>query len=270
MGYYNITNLTGVDLKSKLYEAVKRGLKVYEEESGKETRFGEPLIGYANTSEPVFDMYFDNGFCKHPRKVYNPARAIIVYFIPFPEDVVEKNRESREPSPEWVTAYHDSTWAMMKVNASITDELYKFGRLASICNTPGDWNESHCGPEWNFKIAANVAGLGDFGPNGCIMTEKGPAGRFGAILTDVNLVPDRDFGFGNSESRGASEENFEVFKNFMSGCCYEGEISDEIIERCPCGAIKKDGINRKECQAYCKKIFDRVPTPDLCGKCYLK
>ena len=89
MKYKNITNLIGVVIKARLYEAVKRGIRVYEEECGRKTRFKEPLIAYANTSEPVFDMFYDNGFCKHPRKVYNASRAVIVYFLPYTDDVVE-------------------------------------------------------------------------------------------------------------------------------------------------------------------------------------
>ena len=98
MKYKNITNLTGVDIKARIYEAVKRGIKVYEDECGRQTRFKEPLIAYANTSEPVFDMYYDNSFCKHPRKVYNAARAIIVYFLPYTDDVVESNKGEGAPS----------------------------------------------------------------------------------------------------------------------------------------------------------------------------
>ncbi len=261
-------NLIGIDLKARLFDAIKKGIKVYEAECGKQTRFGEPLVAYANTSEPAFDMYYDNGLCTHPRKSYNPARAVIVYFLPYAEDVIASNMESKEPSDKWIQAYHDSTWAIMKVNASITQELYRFGRLVAICNSPSDWDEKKCGPEWNFKIAANIAGLGDFGPSGCIITEKGPAGRFGAVLTDVNLAPDRDFGFGHSESLGTTPEMFEEFKKYMIDSCYEGECSDELIASCPANAITKNGINRKICQAYCKNIFTHVPTPDLCGKCY--
>lgn len=268
MKYNNITNLTGIDLKARIYDAVKRGIKVYEEECGRETRFGEPLIAYANTSEPIFDMLYDNGFCKHPRKVYNAARAIIVYFLPYTQDVVESNRQTDEPSEKWVQAYHDSTWAIMKVHASIQDELSRFGRLSSICNTPNDWNENKCLPEWNYKMAAYVAGMGEFGPAGCIMTEAGPAGRFGAILTDVNLAPDRDFGFNNTESRGGTPEMYEEFKTYMREACYEAECSDELIASCPGKAISKQGIDRKACQDYCKTVFEYVPTPDVCGKCY--
>ncbi len=132
MKYKNVTNLTGVDIKAKLYDAVKRGINVYEEESGRQTRFKEPLIGYANTSEPVFDMFHDNGFCKHPRKVYNAAHAVIVYFLPFTDDIVESNRTGTKPSEQWEQAYHDSTWAIMKIHASLQGELDKFGRSLSV------------------------------------------------------------------------------------------------------------------------------------------
>lgn len=269
-------NLIGVDMKSRIYDAVKRGIKVYEEECGRKTKFREPLIGYANTSEIIFDMFYDHNLCKLPRKVYNPARAIIVYFLPFTQDIVESNMGEGQPSEEWVQAYHDSTWAMMKVNTAISEEIGKFGRLASLCNVPTDWNERKCGPEWNYKMAAYVCGLGDFGPNGCIMTEAGPAGRFGAILTDINLVPDNDYGFGNTDSRAHTPEMDAEYERIMSACRFDGwckdgaKCSSELIASCPAAAISADGIDRKKCQAYCKTINEYVPTPDMCGKCYLK
>lgn len=261
-------NLIGIDLKARLFDAVKDGIRVYEEECGKDTRFGEPLLAFCNTSEPIFDMFYDNNLCKLPRKIYNPARAIIIFFLPYTDDVVASNKEGKEPSPKWIQAYNDSTWAIIKVHASITKELARFGRLASLCNVPVDWDDTKCGPEWNFKIAAYVAGMGEFGPAGCIMTEKGPAGRFGAILTDVNLVPERDFGFGHTESRGNTPELYEEFRKYMKKSCYEGPCSQALIDACPGYAISEDGIDKTKCQEYCKRFSHNVPTPDICGKCY--
>lgn len=282
-------NLIGIDMKARILDAVKRGLRTYEEECGKKTRFGEPLIGYANTSEVIFDMFYDHDICKLPRKVYNPARAMIIYFLPYKEDVVESNRGSQDPSPEWLQAHHDSMWAMMKVNAAITAEIGKFGRLVSLCNVPTDWDERKCGPEWNYKLAAYVCGLGEIGPNGCVMTEAGQAGRFGGVLTDINLVPERDFGFGHTESRAHNPEMDAEFRRIMAASRYEGfcgkvtdadgkgtaddtkdaGCSQELIAVCPAGAISEAGINRKACQEYCRKFNSFVPTPDICGKCYL-
>lgn len=270
-------NLTGVDIKSRIEAAVKRGIKVYEDECGRQTRFGEPLIGYANTSEIIFDMFFDHDICKLPRKVYNPARAVIIYFLPYAEDIVESNLGEGAPSEKWIQAYHDSTWAMMKVNASISEEIGKFGRLSSLCNVPNDWIEEKCGPEWNYKLAAYVCGMGEPGPNGCIMTEAGPAGRFGGIMTDINLVPDRDFGFSNTESRAHTPQMEEEYEKIMAASCYKGWCGDgkvcicgeSLISICPAGAISGEGIDRKKCQSYCKTINESVPTPDMCGKCYL-
>lgn len=263
-----VTNLTGVDIKSKIVDAIKNGVKVYEEECGRKTRFKEPLVGYANTSDPLFEMFFEHGLCKLPRKCYNPARAIIVFFLPYADEIVESNKQSAEPSPEWVQAYHDSTWAIMKVHASIQALFAKYGRLSSLCNTPTDWDHTKGAPEWNFKMAAYVAELGEVSTAGSIMTEAGPAGRFGAILTDVNLVPDKDYGFANRDGAGLTPEMDAEFEKFMKASCYEGPCSDELIASCPGKAISANGIDRKACQEYCKTLFDSVPTPDLCGKCY--
>lgn len=262
------TNLTGIDIKAKIMEAVKDGIKIYEEECGRQTKFKEPLVGYANTSDPLFEMFFEHGLCKLPRKCYNPARAIIVFFLPYTDEVVESNRQSGEPSPEWIQAYHDSTWAIMKVHASIQALFNKYGRLSSLCNTPIDWNHKKGAPEWNFKMAAYVAGLGEVGPAGSIMTEAGPAGRFGAILTDVNLVPDKDYGFTNRDGAGLTPEMDAEFEKYMKASGYAGPCDEALIAACPGKAISPDGIDRKACQEYCMKIFKHVPTPDICGKCY--
>lgn len=262
------TNLTGIDMKARIFDAVKRGIHTYENECGRQTRFKEPLVGYANTSEMLFDLFDDHDLCKLPRKVYNPARAVIVYFLPYEDEVLESNAREREPSEQWIQAYHDSTWAMMKVNACIIEEINRFGRLAAICSTPADWNERKCGPEWNFKAAAYVAKLGDFGPNGCLVTELGYAGRFGSILTDINLVPENNYGFSNMESRANTSEMDEVYDGCLQKMHFKGLCSDAMIHACPGGAITKDGIDRKACQEYCRTIFVRVPTPDVCGKCF--
>ena len=268
MTYHNITNLTGIDIKGRIVDAVKRGLDIYQKECNRKTRFQEPIIGFANTSQIIFDLFDDHGVCRLPRRVYNPARAVIVYFLPYAEEITESNQMGSQPSEQWIQAYHDSTWAIMKVNAGIVEEINRFGRLAAICNSPSDWNEDKCGPEWNFKIAAYAAELGVFGPNGCIVTEKGYAGRFGAILTDINLVPKKSCGFSNTESRADTKEMAEEYERYLRACYFEGECSEEIIHVCPGNAITKDGIDRKACQEYCKKIFSHVPTPDVCGKCY--
>lgn len=263
------TNLTGIDMKARLMDAVKKGLRVYDEECGKQTRFKEPLVGYANTSEPLFDLFDDHGLCRLPRKVYNPARAIIVYFLPYQDEITESNKRSREPSEQWIQAYHDSTWAMMKVNAAISEEINRFGRLAAICNSPSDWDEKKCGPEWNFKIAAFVARLGDFGPNGCLVTEAGYAGRFGAVLTDINLAPENDHGFANTKSRADTPEMAKEYEGYLQKTRFKDQCSQEMIRACPGNAITEEGIDRKACQQYCKTIFSHVPTPDVCGKCFM-
>lgn len=263
-------NMVGVDMKARILKAVKAGIALYEEECGRQTKFGEPIVGFANTSDFIFDMFFDHDLCKHPRNVYNPAHSVIVYFLPYAEDIVESNRIGREPSPEWIQAYHDSTWATMKVNRKIVEELDGFGRLSSLCNIPNDWNEEKCGPEWSHKMAAIAAEMGEFGPAGSIMTKAGNAGRFGAILTDVHFVPEKENGFMFRESMGNTPEMKAIYEKYLKASLYEGPCSEELIAACPGNAISENGIDKCKCQEYCKTIFESVPTPDLCGKCFIK
>ncbi|MGI6722492.1 MAG: hypothetical protein ACOX4I_08205 [Anaerovoracaceae bacterium] len=39
---------------------------------------------------------------------------------------------------------------------------------------------------------------------------------------------------------------------------------------CPAKAVKDGRFDHAACQEYCRAIYDYTPSPELCGKCYLK
>lgn len=254
----------GVDIKAKIMKDIKEAIKEFESRPEVKTRFGEPLVGYADATSPIFDMYFSRKLCDHPKKIYSPGNTVIVHFLPYAPEIAESNIGGKEPSPEWTAAFDDSMWMSMRMNGVIRDALDTVGRLSSCTNTPVDWNEERCREEWSHKLAAYAAGMGTFGPTGCLVTEHGYAGRFGSVITDGKYaepfeIPDND--------------QLEVlYQELKRQYCEKGaenlNISEAMIASCPAGAITAEGIDRKVCQAHCKTIRERIPSPEVCGKCF--
>lgn len=254
----------GVDVKAAIEENVKAAIRTFEEREDIVTKFGEPVIGYANARSSIFDMFFSRGLSNHPKSIYRPGNTIVLHFVPYDPAVAAANEASAEPSEAWNRAFIESMWLSMRLNGVIRETLDTVGRLSSCINTPTDWNEETCHEEWSHKMAAYAAGMGEFGPAGSFHTKNGYAGRLGAIITD---------GFyADACEEPDSQQLEQIYQNIMTSCCYENapdvSCSQDMINACPCGAISPTGINRKKCQEYCKTIDEYIPSPDICGKCF--
>lgn len=254
----------GADMKAKIMEDVKEAIRIFQENPERKTKFGEPIIGYADTRDPIFDMYFSRRLCNHPKNIYRPGNTVVVHFVPFAPEVTESNRTGNMPSKAWTDAFNDSMWLSMRLNGVIRESLDTIGRLSSGTNTPTDWDEELCREKWSHKLAAYAAGMGEFGPAGCLKTEKGFAGRFGSIITD---------GIYAEPFKMRSNEELEgIYQKIQRQYCQKGTdgviCGEEMISTCPAKAISKDGIDRRVCQAHCKTIDSYIPSPEVCGKCF--
>lgn len=276
----------GINIKEKIRRNVKNAIREFEAREDIVTRFGEPVIGYADARDPLFDVIYYKGLSKHPKEVYRPGNTVVLHFVPFAEEVVQSNEVDGRPSEQWSRAFTESMWLSMRLNGVIRETLDTIGRLSSCTNTPADWNEEICHEEWSHKMAAYVAGMGEFGPAGSFRTEQGFAGRISSVITDgvYGLIPEERKG----DDRQTAEEkqtpdggNHAVeqpidgealYAAIMAQCRYEGAegicCSEKMIKACPGRAITQKGIDRKACQAYCKTLNERIPSPEVCGKCF--
>ena len=254
----------GVDIKAKIMKDIEEAVKEFQERPDIKTRFGEPLVGYADSRNPIFDMYFSRTICDHPKRIYRPGNTVVVHFVPYAPEITESNRGGSAPSSQWLDAFNDSMWLSMRLNGVVRDALDTVGRLSSCTNTPTDWDEKLCREVWSHKLAAYAAGMGQFGPAGCFCTEHGFAGRFGSIITDGQYA--EPFEILSSDQLEAVYQ--EIRRQY---CCQEVkgvQCSQEMIKACPAAAISEKGIDRKKCQSYCKSIDEHIPSPEVCGKCF--
>lgn len=262
----------GINYKKRLEEELAEEMTTYIKEKGLSDVIGLPLLGYAFADDQRFMDAFDAGLTKHPKTIYRPGTTVIVSFLPFIPEYVQENflesNNNQSVSKAWTFAYKRSIIVSAHINTFILDFLDGMGREASLSTIHTDWNRDTHRPEWSHKIAAHIAGMGEFGPNGCIRTEYGPWGRFSSILTEVQLEPTgKDLK--NEEQR---EERNEIVEDYMAFSLFRNPamVPQRVINACPCGAISKDGINQERCQEYCDERNDIIPEPDSCGKCYLR
>lgn len=253
----------GVDIKAKIMDDIKAAIKKFEERPDIQTKFGEPLVGYMDTASPIFDMFFSRTICDHPKRIYRPGYTVVVHFVPYAPEIVESNRGGDRPSKEWERAFTESMWLSMRLNGVIREALDTVGRLSSCTNTPTDWDEELCRENWSHKLVAYAAGMGTFGPAGCLKTKNG-LGRFSSIITDGR--------YADAFEPLDNDQLEAIYQEIQRQYCYKEakgvKCGPEMIKACPGGAISEDGIDRKKCQAYCKTIDKHIPSPEVCGKCF--
>lgn len=259
-------HMWGIDIKKRIEDAVIVTVNAYREEKGLSDKFLNPIIGYASANNPLFQTFFDLNWTMHPKEIYRPGNTVIIHFLPFTSGVIESNRSGGEPSKEWVAAYESAIMLSAHINGCIKQTLEDLGRLASLTNLPNDWNEERDGPDWSHKLAAYVAGMGDFGIAGSFNTSAGSAGRFGSLITDCVIEPSKHW----TEAEMASPEI--IADSIEKSCLFAGsggaDISENVILRCPAGAINIDGVDRMSCRKYCAEQQQIVPASDVCGKCF--
>ncbi|MBQ9015873.1 MAG: hypothetical protein IJ109_07090 [Firmicutes bacterium] len=251
-------------IKRRIEKRVKSAFAEYQAQEDVQTKFAEPAFGYISTIHPMFDTFFARGENDHPKNIWRPGYTMIVYYIPFAEDIPRFNEADGTPNPAWLKAIEESRWLAMKVNAAIVEILTKVGRIYSRSSTMMDWDHEKHRYGWNNNIAGYLAGIGTFGPAGSLITEYGYGGRVGTMMTDGVYVK-------KPETVDGAVLDAE-FQKVMTACCYAGardvHCSQEMIAACPGGAIAEDGIDRGKCQAYCETINKADPCPQMCGRCF--
>ena len=254
----------GVDIKSRIEENVIKAIREFENREDISTRFDAPVIGYADTRDPLFDMFFSRGLSAHPKGIYRPGNTVVLHFLPYHAEIIDSNRGGSSPSEAWSKAFTESMWLSMRINGVIRETLDTVGRLSSCTNTPTDWDETVFHEEWSHKLAACAAGMGTLGSAGSFHGKNGALGRLGSIITDGK--------YAEKYSVLNSRQLEEMYRRIMEACCYRDaqgvSCSAEMTAACPAKAISPAGIDRATCQAYCKSIDEYIPSPDVCGKCF--
>lgn len=229
--------------------------------------YDEPLIGFADAANPLFNDFKQSHIVgptfRTPKEWFPSAATVISFFMPSTAAIRESNYPSGVASEEWMHARFKGDSFLNDVRRYIIVELKKAGALAIAPHLDTNFHADFTiyTSNWSERHVAYAAGLGTFSLNKGLITEKGMAGRFGSVVTDLPLEP-------TPIKYTDPFENCLYLKEGKCGVC---------IKRCPVGAITKNGKNKYLCHQH---IFMTNPRKDLadiygypyssCGKCQTK
>lgn len=232
-------------------------------ESG-ERVFHQPLVGIASASDSYFVEFkkpeIIGGFSRTPNEWLPGAKTAISFFLPFSAAIRGSNYPQGTPSVDWLHGLFKGE--------SINDDMKRY--VVSVVN-----KERHCAvpptldkgysriedfrSNWSERHVAFVAGLGTFGLSRGLITRKGMAGRFGSVVTDLDIpVTAREYS-------GPFEYCLSLSGKGQCGAC---------IRRCPAHAISSQGKANLPCSRYLrvtdplKEVRASFGYPySACGKC---
>lgn len=227
------------------------GQKMYE----------RPLVKAASAEDPLWEEFRKPEarlpILKLPREWLPDAKTVIVYFAPYSDYVTESNKKDpRYPGSGWMNAYYHGAKFLSGVTHSVIEYLkskgyeafdpYTSDRFVSVTD-PAPGSDISFTSNWSVRHAAFVSGMGTFGLSRGLITERGVAGRFGTIITSLEIAADK-----------------RPYSGLYDYCSMCGKCSIN----CPSGAISLEtGKDHHICQEWLASFEAEHPGMDCCGKC---
>jgi epoxyqueuosine reductase len=226
--------------------------------------FDDPIFAFGAAEDEYFTLMKEpQAIGEHfmlPQDWLLQAKTVISFFLPFSEAVRIGNRTDRVwPSEEWLHGRIEGQSLLNKLCSHLQAELAQAGYKSVVPSQDerfwmkAKFNSNSPHPEasftsnWSERHAAFVCGLGTFGLSRGLITEKGISGRFGSIITELYLAPDK--------------RNYTDIYEYCSMC-------GSCAKNCPVNAISVE--NGKD-HLICSRFLDRTKVKYAprygCGKC---
>ncbi|AOY74879.1 (Fe-S)-binding protein [Clostridium formicaceticum] len=240
-------------MKDQIEVYIKNFVKEYPDKKGTTIKWQEPLIAYGAAKNPMFHKLKEVITPSHalPTDFLQDAETVIAYFLPFEEVVVKSNSNERESSELWGRAYVETNQLIFDLNSYLYDMIGTLGYKSTILPATHNFDQQLLISEWSHRHVAYIAGLGKFGINHMLITEKGCCGRIGSVVTNLKI-----------EVTEIQEEEFCLYK--AKGIC------GKCVKNCVNDALKIDGFDRHRCYEMClynDKLLTDIRLADVCGKC---
>ncbi len=244
---------TGEPDRSFFQENMHRFIDAYQSRPACRTRWLQPLIGFSSAHDPLFHE-LKTAVCKThalPADLLTEAQSVLSYFIPFERSVAKSNEEGSLASMEWAVAYVETNALILELGMHVRRLLEKEGHAAEVIPATGNFHRETLLSDWSHRHAAFIAGLGRFGANNMLITDKGCCGRFGTIVTSLVIKADE------------RKERWGWKHTYCSTCLL-------CVERCPGSALGADHFDRFACFDMCcrnEEVYRDLGKAYVCGKC---
>lgn len=196
------------------------------------TKWGSPLVGFADaerTAEFTSEAIPGHG---KPSDVIENATIVVAYFVPFLKEMADTNKVRGLASEEWALAYEETNEMLGAINEHLIKTLGELGYRAAVHPESKKFDRDRVISSWSHRHIAYMAGLGTFGMNNMLITEKGCCGRYSTLVTDLDVIPDEPL-----------DDELCIYKK--SGNC------GACMANCPSGALTATGFDRYKCYKVC-------------------
>lgn len=184
------------------------------------------------------------------------AKTVISFFLPFTDKVKVNNRKDKIwPAEEWLHGRIEGQKLLNDLCSHLNNELINdgFENVVPSMDKRFCTNSSVEKPRisftsnWSERHVAYICGHGTFGLSKGLITKKGIAGRFGSIVTELYLIPDK-------------REYSDIYEYCnMCGAC---------AKNCPANAISiEEGKNHRICSEFLDITKEKYKPRYGCGKC---
>ncbi len=217
----------------------------------------EPLLATANADER-FDILPQIAATNHllPSELLDSCRTVMVFFIPFTEELSNGNIDGKFPSDDWGLALSRTNDLLQCISEFIRDLFEQFGYKSELTPVTYNFDPDSLMARWSHKHLAHLTGLGRFGVNAQLITPAGCAGRLGSLVTEAD--------FGNHPL--VEEKELCLHK--------AGDDCLKCMQTCPVKAVTLKGIDRNRCNQRLqinRKRFASKPDMrddiEVCAKC---
>lgn len=214
--------------------------------------FEEPLIGFADGDDPLFEEYKKVVHKDHysPReiltkhmtetlKVEAPAFenvSVISFVLPVNRETLQSNaREKEGPSLRW----NHTRWKGQDFITELSKHLVTVLEGVEVVALAPDLTPffqifrppGTLASNWSHRHMAYAAGLGTFSLNDGFITPKGMAMRCGSVVTNIKLTP-------SARPYADHHANCLFYATGKCGVC---------IRRCPGDALSEEGHDKAKC-----------------------
>ncbi|MGD0660958.1 MAG: 4Fe-4S double cluster binding domain-containing protein [Syntrophorhabdales bacterium] len=221
-------------------------------ESTQEPAWGKPLIGFSRGDDPLYEKIKNDvgPFYWTPWDAFGRAfpssdasdedLTVISWVLPHTDRTKADSRKGTSyPSERWARARKYGEEFNIRLRDHVVDGLMASGCEAVAPTNHPSWERKVSerygfASVWSERHAAYVAGLGTFGLCDGLITPAGKAMRCGSVIARIQIPP----------TERPYTDHHAYCLHFSRGTC------GKCIERCPVGAITREGHDKKKCLAY--------------------
>ena len=212
----------------------------------------KPLAGFANGNDPIWEEYKRDigAFYWTPAEIFEltfpsvPVKqndlTVVSWILPQTKQTkLDHRQEKHFPSERWARSRKYGEEYNVKLRLHLVKTLADKGHQALAPMLSPQWKmeaSEHYGlaSTWSERHAAYAAGLGTFGLCDGLITPLGKAMRCGSVIARIPI-----------ESTQRPYQDHHAYCLF-----YSKGICGKCIDRCPVGAISKEGHDKSKCQQY--------------------